>query len=100
MPSDAADDERVIFGVPKKGRIHTEVMNILRGAGLDAHRPDRLDVAFCKDLPVKLVFLPASDIPSYVMDGHVDLGITGADMLEEAKLEHSSSKDPHGNSDD
>ena len=30
-------------------------MKILKGAGFDAKRPDRLDVAMCKDLPIKLV---------------------------------------------
>ena len=32
-----------------------EVMKILKGSGFDAKRPDRLDVAMCKDLPIKLV---------------------------------------------
>ena len=30
-------------------------MKILKGSGFDAKRPDRLDVAMCKDLPIKLV---------------------------------------------
>lgn len=30
-------------------------MKILKGAGVDAKRPERLDVAMCKDLPIKLV---------------------------------------------
>ena len=33
-------------------------MKILKGAGFDAKRPDRLDVAMCKDVPIKL------DLPS------------------------------------
>ena len=32
-----------------------QVMKILKGAGFDAKRPDRLDVAMCRDLPIKLV---------------------------------------------
>jgi len=80
----AQDDDTILFAVPKKGRLHTEVMRLLEGSGLDAKRPDRLDVAMCKELPVKLVFLPAADIPQYVMDAHVDLGISGSDVLEEA----------------
>jgi len=58
-------------------------MKLLKGAGLDAKRPERLDVAMCTELPVKLVFLPAHDIPMYIMDGNVDIGISGSDMLEE-----------------
>ena len=30
-------------------------MKILKGSGFDAKRPDRLDVAMCRDLPIKLV---------------------------------------------
>jgi ATP phosphoribosyltransferase len=87
MPANVVQDDVVLFAVPKKGRIHEDVMKLLKGAGLDAKRPDRLDVAMCKELPVKLVFLPAADIPSYVMEGNVDLGISGSDMLEETVLE-------------
>eukprot|EP00930_Biecheleria_cincta_P099074 TRINITY_DN90729_c0_g1_i1.p1 TRINITY_DN90729_c0_g1~~TRINITY_DN90729_c0_g1_i1.p1 ORF type:complete len:333 (-),score=80.11 TRINITY_DN90729_c0_g1_i1:76-1074(-) len=83
MPGDVVEENAVLFGVPKKGRIHEEVMKILKGAGFDHKRPDRLDVAMCKDLPIKLVFLPAADIPSYVMEGSVHIGISGSDMLEE-----------------
>jgi ATP phosphoribosyltransferase len=85
MPS-FNEDDRLLFAIPKKGRLHGEVMSLLKGAGLEANRPDRLDVATCKELPVKLVFLPASDIPMYVMDGNVDLGISGSDVLEETLL--------------
>merc|ERR1712113_796323 len=58
-------------------------MKILKGAGFDFKRPERLDVAMCKNVPIKIVFLPAADIPSYVMEGSVDIGISGSDMLEE-----------------
>jgi len=83
MPSGVLDHNLVLFAIPKKGRIHEDVMKLLKGSGIDAKRPDRLDVAVCKDLPIKLVFLPASDIPTYVMDGNIDIGISGSDMLEE-----------------
>ena len=33
------------------------------------------------------MFLPASDIPSFVGKGNVDLGITGHDVILEAKME-------------
>ena len=34
------------------------------------------------------VFLPASDIPSFVGKGNVDLGITGHDVILEAEMEN------------
>ena len=38
------------------------------------------------------VFLPASDIPSFVGKGNVDLGITGHDVILEAKMEEHVSE--------
>jgi len=82
LPS-RSQDNTILLAVPKKGRLHTQVMEILVGAGLDAKKPERVDVAMCKELPIKLVFLPAPDIPQYVMEGDIDVGISGSDMLEE-----------------
>lgn len=73
-----------LFAIPKKGRIHDRCMKLLLGSGLDHHRPSRLDVAHCSNLPVTIVFLPASDIASYIAEGNVDIGITGIDVVEEA----------------
>ena len=67
----------MLFAVPKKGRLHEKIVQMLKASGFDYDRPDRLDIAHCKDLPVSLVFLPAADIATYVSDGNVDLGITG-----------------------
>jgi ATP phosphoribosyltransferase len=36
---------------------------------------------------INSVFLPASDIPSFVGKGNVDLGITGHDVILEAQME-------------
>ena len=76
-----------LFAVPKKGRIYEKCMQMVLGAGLDHHRPNRLDVAHCLNLPVTIVFLPAADIASYVAEGNVDVGITGLDCLEEANVD-------------
>jgi ATP phosphoribosyltransferase len=38
-------------------------------------------------MPVALVFLPASDIPLYVAQGRVDIGITGIDIVAEKQVE-------------
>lgn len=74
----------MLFAVPKKGRLHEKIVQMLKASGFDYDRPDRLDIAHCKDLPVSLVFLPAADIATYVSDGNVDLGITGEDIIEES----------------
>mmetsp|Transcript_23776 Transcript_23776/g.34684 ORF Transcript_23776/g.34684 Transcript_23776/m.34684 type:complete len:297 (+) Transcript_23776:212-1102(+) len=72
------------LAIPKKGRLYDKVAEMLKGSGISYRRENRLDVAVCKNLPLTLVFLPASDIASYVGEGNVDLGITGIDVVQES----------------
>jgi ATP phosphoribosyltransferase len=58
-------------------------LNILEGADIQFRRENRLDIALVKNLPIALVFLPAADIPTFVGEGRVDLGITGYDQVQE-----------------
>ncbi|CAG8620166.1 8796_t:CDS:2 [Cetraspora pellucida] len=78
--------DRLLFGIPKKGRLHENCLSLLNGADINFHRPNRLDIALVYNLPIALVFLPAADIPKYVADGNVDLGITGQDVVEESQV--------------
>jgi len=79
--------KHLLLAVPKKGRMAKQIDDMLRGSGFDYRRPERLDIAHCKDLPVSIVFLPASDIAAYVSEGNVDLGITGEDIVAETLAE-------------
>mmetsp|Transcript_7824 Transcript_7824/g.11854 ORF Transcript_7824/g.11854 Transcript_7824/m.11854 type:complete len:294 (-) Transcript_7824:301-1182(-) len=84
--SNTSPPENCKFAIPKKGRLHEKIIDLLKGAGIDFRREPRLDVALCVDLPLTLVFLPASDIAKYVGDGNVDIGITGIDIVEESNV--------------
>ncbi|KAK7242496.1 ATP phosphoribosyltransferase [Aureococcus anophagefferens] len=77
----------LLFGIPKKGRLHEKIKDMLKGAGIEYTREPRLDIAHCNDLPVSLVFLPAADIATYVGEGDVDLGITGEDIIAESEVD-------------
>lgn len=79
--------DRLLFAVPKKGRLHTSCLSLLEGADIQFHRKNRLDIALVKNLPIALVFLPAGDIAKFVGEGNVDLGITGQDMVAEANAQ-------------
>jgi ATP phosphoribosyltransferase len=79
--------QNALFAIPKKGRLYDRVVKLLTGAGLDYQRAARLDVAHCSNLPITLVFLPASDIASYVGEGNVDVGITGLDVVHESEVD-------------
>lgn len=77
------ETDMLLLGVPKKGRLYQKCTDILKGIGVDYVRKARTDVAYCKTLPIKIVFLPAKDIATFVGEGNVDLGITGEDMVAE-----------------
>nr|CCA17253.1 unnamed protein product [Albugo laibachii Nc14] len=81
------ENDNLLFAVPKKGRLHGKILELLRGAGIDYHRPNRVDIAICKSLPITLVFLPASDIATFVGEGNLDLGITGQDIIAESNVD-------------
>ena len=83
MSANTVNPDHCLFAVPKKGRLYEKVTAMLKGAGVEYHREPRLDIAICKDLPMTMVFLPASDISKYVGEGNVDIGVTGIDIVEE-----------------
>lgn len=76
-------NDRLLFAVPKKGRLHQQCLDLLSGSDIQFHRHNRLDIALVKNHPLALIFLPAADIPTFVGEGRVDLGITGRDTVAE-----------------
>ncbi|EKV10797.1 hypothetical protein PDIG_48990 [Penicillium digitatum PHI26] len=58
-------------------------LDLLAGCDVQFRRETRLDIALVKNLPIALIFLPAADIPTFVGEGRVDLGITGRDQVAE-----------------
>ncbi|KAF9561785.1 HisG-domain-containing protein [Agrocybe pediades] len=78
---------RLLFAIPKKGRLYEKCLALLAGADIQFRRHNRLDVCLSLNHNIALVFLPASDIPSFVGKGNVDLGITGHDVILEANMQ-------------
>lgn len=66
-----------------EGRLNQAALSLLEGADIQFKRENRLDIALVKNLPIALIFLPAADIPTFVGEGQVDLGITGWDQVQE-----------------
>jgi len=78
--------DRLLFAIPKKGRLNEKSLELLAGADIQFVRSHRSDVCIVRNHPIALVFLPAADIPRFVGEGNVDLGITGQDMVAEADV--------------
>ena len=66
-----------------EGRLQQATLDLLSGSDIQFRRETRLDIALVKNQPIALVFLPAADIPTFVGEGRVDLGITGGDQVAE-----------------
>ncbi|KAJ7893574.1 ATP phosphoribosyltransferase [Mycena leptocephala] len=92
-------DSRLLFAIPKKVlranfiySLHEKCLTILSvfffGADIQFRRHNRLDVCLVLNHNIALVFLPASDIPSFVGKGNVDLGITGHDVILESQMQN------------
>ena len=72
------------IAVPNKGRLSESTLELFQKAGLKVEAGhDRRLYANALDGNVSLLFVRASDIPEYVQDGVVDLGVTGLDIVEE-----------------
>lgn len=79
--------KRLIIGLQKSGRLREGSLELLKACGLKVdYREGQLKV-ITEEFPAELLFLRNSDIPEYVADGIVDVGIVGSNILEEEEKE-------------
>ncbi|NGM68818.1 ATP phosphoribosyltransferase [Natronolimnobius sp. AArcel1] len=79
------------IAVPNKGRLHEPTIDLLERAGLHLENgADRKLYADTVDSDVSVLFARAADIPEYVADGAAEMGITGYDQVQEARVENVS----------
>ena len=76
--------QRVLrLAVPNKGRLQEPSASLLRDAGLVFEQTERSLSVRVSNVDLDLLFVRAEDVPELVVDGVVDLGITGQDLLAE-----------------
>lgn len=80
VPSTTA---RLRIAIPNKGRLADHALAFLKRIGLAFEETDRKLSAEVFNFPAELLFASAKNIPEYVQDGAVDLGITGLDLVRE-----------------
>lgn len=73
----------MVYSSYPEGRLNEATLDLLSGSDIQFRRETRLDIALVKNQNIALVFLPAADIPTFVGEGRVDLGITGRDQVAE-----------------
>jgi ATP phosphoribosyltransferase len=78
-------ERRLTLAVPSKGRMAEPALRLCADAGLNFEATERALLVPCANAPVDLLLVRAHDVPEYVQDGVVDLGITGANLVAEAE---------------
>ena len=75
------------LGLPNKGRLSDKSLELLTQAGFRIRTKERKLSAFCENFSMEVIFVRAGDIPGFIQEGILDLGITGEDLVEEKSVE-------------
>lgn len=74
------------IAIQKKGRLSEKSLQLLEECGINISNGSRVLKAKAKNFPIEILFLRDDDIPQYVEQGVVDLGILGEnEVLEKDK---------------
>ena len=78
--------EPLKLAIQKSGRLSDDSIKLIKESGLKYKKSARKLKTSVSNFPVELFFLRDDDIPAFVQDGTVDIGIVGENVL----VEHSS----------
>ncbi len=75
----------VRLGVPNKGRLNERTIDLLSKAGIDLGEDigRRLYIK-SRNQDIEVVFVRAQDVPVFIAEGAIDMGITGIDEVAES----------------
>ena len=75
--------ERLRMAIQKSGRLHDDSIRLLKECGIKVNNGKDQLKAQASNFPIDLLYLRNSDIPQYLEDGVVDVGIVGENLLVE-----------------
>lgn len=78
-----AETPRLRLGLQKKGRLSEDSEDLIKACGIRYGRSALRLTTSAYNFPLDLFFLRDDDIPRYVADGTVDLGIVGENLVAE-----------------
>lgn len=85
-----SDNNRLKIALQKSGRLADDSQDLLERCGLRIRFSQQRLLAVAENMPVEILRVRDDDIPGLVMDGVVDLGIIGENVLEEVVLSRKS----------
>lgn len=80
------DKSRLRIAIQKSGRLSDGSRELLARCGVKINLQQQRLIAYAENMPIDLLRVRDDDIPGLVMDGVVDLGIIGENVLEEELL--------------
>ncbi|CAK9885353.1 MAG: ATP phosphoribosyltransferase [Candidatus Erwinia impunctatus] len=80
------DNTRLRIAMQKSGRLSDDSRELLARCGIKINLHQQRLIAFAENMPIDILRVRDDDIPGLVMDGVVDLGIIGENVLEEELL--------------
>ena len=86
------NSQRLTIAIQKSGRLSKESIALLQACGFKFSLHEARLLAHSSNQPVDLLRVRDDDIPGLVMDGVVDLGLVGENVLEEVRLERQATK--------
>ena len=86
--------QRLRIAIQKSGRLSRETQSLLSACGMRINLREQRLLSHVDNMPVDILRVRDDDIPGLVMDGVVDLGFIGENVLEEERLERVSRDQP------
>lgn len=86
--------KRLRIAIQKSGRLSKESQNLLKSCGVKFNVNEQRLIVHADNMPIDLLRVRDDDIPGLVMDGVVELGIIGENVLEEEQIERQSLNKP------
>ena len=87
-------EQRLRIAIQKKGRLSDDTVKLLKACGVKVNLNTQRLIAHSENMPIDILRVRDDDIPGLVMDGVVDLGFIGQNVLEEERMMRDVANEP------
>ena len=87
-------EQRLRIAIQKKGRLSDDTVKLLKACGVKVNLNTQRLIAHSENMPIDILRVRDDDIPGLVMDGVVDLGFIGQNVLEEESMMRAAANEP------
>ncbi|WP_354625542.1 ATP phosphoribosyltransferase [Psychromonas sp. MME2] len=89
-------EQRLRIAIQKKGRLSDDTVKLLKACGIKVNLNTQRLIAHSENMPIDILRVRDDDIPGLIMDGVVDLGFIGQNVLEEEYMMRTVANEPTG----